>query len=356
MSENRSSSTSSSDEYGGPGRAGRMPGTVWATGASGTPEPAGTTWASWADGGGEAREPRRARRRRRRASGPVAVLAAVAVAAGAIGGGTGALIAGLTDGGAGTVAAGGPVAGSPISVDADATVADVAAAVAPSVVEIATATSTGSGVVVSEDGEILTNHHVVSGADRVQITFSDGSTAEATVAGSDPGIDLALLRAEDVGGLTPAALGDSADVAIGDQVVAIGSPAGLSGTVTSGIVSALEREVTVQQQSEDSMPWGDPWGSGPGRGGAGGTGATTSTYRAIQTDAALNPGNSGGALVNMAGQVIGINSALYSPTGEAGSVGLGFAIPVNDAKDVLAQLRTASGTTTAGISSPTRRG
>ncbi|WP_432745024.1 trypsin-like peptidase domain-containing protein [Streptomyces sp. JH002] len=275
-------------------------------------------------------------RGRRRAGKSVALLAAVAVVAAGVGGGTAAL---LGDAGSAVAGGGSSVTGTNVSVHTDGTVASVAAAVSPSVVEISTGSATGSGVILSSDGEILTNNHVVSGAGQVRVTFADGSTATATVTGSDPDTDLAVIQAQDVSGLTAATLGDSDAVAVGDQVVAIGSPEGLSGTVTSGIVSALDRDVTVStgdsspQQSQQQWPF--EYGGGRYNGD---TGDSTTTYQAIQTDASLNPGNSGGALVNMNGEVIGINSAMYSASAASGSAGLGFAIPVNTVKSVLSAL------------------
>ncbi|GAB3122296.1 trypsin-like peptidase domain-containing protein [Streptomyces calidiresistens] len=296
--------------------------------------------------------------RRRRVGRPLALLTAVAVAAGAIGGVSGALLGGSTvtasTGGADTALA------DTISTGTSG-VAGIAAAVSPGVVEITTESSTGSGVILTADGEILTNNHVVAGASGVSgggtvtVTLSDGSTAEADVVGTDPDSDLALLRARDVNDLSPVTLGDSDEVALGDQVIAIGSPGGLSGTVTSGIVSALDREVTVPRQDGTGRDgsgaprgdWGGPGGSAPDPWGGGSAWtASTTTYRAIQTDAALNPGNSGGALINSAGEVIGINSAMYSTSQDAssaGSVGLGFAIPINDAEQVVDALRADAG-------------
>lgn len=260
--------------------------------------------------------------------------------------------------------AGSAVSGGDASSATDGSVASVAAKTAPSVVEITARTasgqSTGSGVVLSSGGEILTNNHVVSGATSVQIRFNGGKTATARVTGTDAGHDMALLEAGGVSGLTPAALGDSDSVGVGDQVVAIGSPEGLSSTVTSGIVSALHREVTVQQESggQGAQESGGrrqfAFGGGESNGDAG---ADTTSYKAIQTDASLNPGNSGGALVNTDGEVIGINSAIYAGTpgsggstgpgagagsGNTGSVGLGFAVPVNDVKDLLDDLRAGN--------------
>ncbi|MTE19702.1 trypsin-like serine protease [Streptomyces sp. TRM43335] len=284
---------------------------------------------------------------RRRARRPVGLLAAVAVVAAAIGGGT-ATVVGEALGDGSAPAATSSVLGSNAS-DSDATVADVARAVGPSVVEIDAASgsgsATGSGVVISENGEILTNNHVVSGASAIEVTFADGDTAEAEIVGTDPDLDMALIQVDGAKDLHPAELGDSDAVAIGDRVVAFGSPEGLSGTVTSGIVSAKDREVTVEkEQGDDARPRGDAWPFEFGGGRYNGdVGPETTTYEAIQTDASLNPGNSGGPLVAMDGSVIGINSAIHDNAsatgGEAGSVGLGFAVPVNDVKEILDDLR-----------------
>ncbi|MGP3968436.1 S1C family serine protease [Streptomyces sp. 6N223] len=280
----------------------------------------------------------------RRVRKPIALFAAVAIVAAAAGGGTAALVGETTSGSGGTSASS-SVSGTAVSNTTGGTVASVAAAVSPSVVEIAAqvpgGTSTGSGVILGADGEILTNNHVIAGATAVEVKFSDGSTATATVTGTDPGTDLALVQAQDVSGLTPATLGNSDDVAVGDEVVAIGSPEGLSGTVTSGIVSALNREVKVStgEGQQGYGQWPFEFGGGQYNGQLGGD---TTTYEAIQTDASLNPGNSGGALVNMKGEIIGINSAMYSASQDSGSAGLGFAIPVNTVKSVLSDLEAQS--------------
>ena len=210
--------------------------------------------------------------------------------------------------------------------------------------------ATGSGVIVTGDGEVVTNNHVVSGASQIQVRTHDGKTYSARVVGTDSSKDLALIKLEDASGLKAATLGDSDGVQVGDQVVAIGSPEGLTGTVTSGIVSALDRDVTVstdegQRQQQPDGGWPFEFG---GREFNGDTGSSTTTYKALQTDASLNPGNSGGALIDMNGNIIGINSAMYAPTSQAssssdaGSIGLGFAIPVNTVKADLAKLRAGS--------------
>jgi putative serine protease PepD len=208
----------------------------------------------------------------------------------------------------------------------DGSVEGVANAVLPSVVKIDVLTDqgggSGSGIILSSDGQILTNNHVVEGAGeggRITVSFADGSHADATVLGADPLTDTAVIQAEDVSGLTPATMGKSENVDVGQQVVAIGSPFGLDATVTSGIVSALDRPVNVGTD----------------------TAGNATVYPAIQTDAAINPGNSGGPLVDMEGHVVGINSSIRSTGSEsaqAGSIGLGFAIPIDEVLEVVDQL------------------
>ncbi|MGW0699400.1 S1C family serine protease [Streptomyces sp. NPDC002867] len=286
-----------------------------------------------------------------RAKRPVALVAAVAIAiaAAVIGGAASALVDRFADGDGGTI--GGSVAsGTNVSQSSKGTVAGVAQAVSPSIVEInatsAAGQSTGSGVIITSGGEIVTNNHVVSGAETIKVRLSDGRTYTADIVGTDPDKDLALIELNGAKGLKAAALGDSGSVKVGDEVVAIGSPEGLTGTVTSGIVSALDRDVTVAKE-EDSGGQGPrenwPFEFG-GQQFNGDTGDSRTTYKAIQTDASLNPGNSGGALIDMNGEIIGINSAMYSPssaTGStAGSVGLGFAIPIDTVKADLDGLRS----------------
>jgi putative serine protease PepD len=204
-------------------------------------------------------------------------------------------------------------------------------------------------VIITSNGEIVTNNHVVSGAQSIKVRTSDGKSYTADVVGTDSSKDLALIKLRGASGLKPASLGDSSSVQVGDSVVAIGSPEGLTGTVTSGIVSALDRDVTVstdenQDQGGDGQ-WPFQFG---GRQFNGDTGSSTTTYKAIQTDASLNPGNSGGALIDASGNVIGINSAMYSSSqqasssSDAGSIGLGFAIPIDTVKSDLAKLRAGN--------------
>ncbi|MGY3202601.1 S1C family serine protease [Streptomyces sp. TE5632] len=293
--------------------------------------------------------------RRKRNRGPAALLAAVAIVAAAVGGGTAYGIQELT--GNGTVASSSASSTPVVPTGQQGTVSGVAKAVSPSIVEInATSdagSSTGSGVIITKDGEIITNNHVVAGASSVKVRTSDGTTYTADVVGTESSKDLALIKLNDASGLSPATLGDSDGVQVGDEVVAIGSPEGLTGTVTSGIVSALNRDVTVSTDgSQGQQQQGQPGGGRPfGFGGQqfnGDTGGSTTTYKAIQTDASLNPGNSGGALIDMNGDIIGVNSAMYSSSGsdssssDAGSVGLGFAIPVNTVKADLPALRSGA--------------
>ncbi|WP_031073398.1 S1C family serine protease [Streptomyces sp. NRRL S-118] len=289
----------------------------------------------------------------RRARRPVALIAAVAIAAAAIGGGASVLVQRLTGADGGAAGGSTPVNGTSVSRSSTGTVAGVAQAAAPSIVEIRAASasgrSTGSGVIITADGEIITNHHVIAGASEITVRLSDGKVRTAKVVGTDPGKDLALIKLEGASGLKAAALGDSSGVRVGDQVVAIGSPEGLTGTVTSGIVSALDRDVTVAKDEGGQQPR-DPRQGWPFEFGGqrfnGDTGESKTTYKAIQTDASLNPGNSGGALIGMDGRIIGINSAMYAPsaaTGStAGSVGLGFAIPIDTVKADLDELRAGS--------------
>jgi putative serine protease PepD len=199
-------------------------------------------------------------------------------------------------------------------------VTPVADQVLPSVVTIAASgrgeSGTGSGEVVRSDGYILTNNHVISVAAHggaVEVLFADGQTAPATITGRDPLTDLAVLHVQPAHELKVIPLGSSASGKVGQPVVAVGAPLGLSGTVTSGIISAVDRTVEVPGENDRSAL----------------------LVSALQTDAAINPGNSGGALVNCAGQLIGVPTAGATVPGSAGgSIGLGFAIPVDLATTV----------------------
>lgn len=307
-------------------------------------------------------------RQRSRAGALVAGALAIAVVSAGIGGGVvllahpdhqpaGSVLGGSPNGGANMPAANLPVG----------SVEQVAAKVVPSVVKLETEfgrqSEEGSGIILSSDGLILTNNHVVAaakggapgapaapsipglpgiplapggpgaptpggpsagpggGAPTTTVTFADGRTASFTVVGTDPASDIAVVRAQGVSGLTPISLGSSANLRVGQDVVAVGSPLGLEGTVTTGIVSALNRPVAT----------------------GGDTNNQNTVLDAIQTDAAINPGNSGGALVNMSGELVGVNSAIAtmggdSPDAQSGSIGLGFAIPVDQAKRIADEL------------------
>jgi len=214
-----------------------------------------------------------------------------------------------------------PAPGAPVDRAPDS-VAGIAASVLPSVVSLEVTTAegggSGSGFVLRQDGYVLTNNHVVAGADQgsLVVQFSDGTELPGTVVGATGDYDLAVVKV-DATGLTPLALGDSDAVVVGDPVVAIGAPLGLVGTVTTGIVSALNRPVIAGDAGDAAF------------------------INAIQTDAAINPGNSGGPLVNAQGEVVGINSAIAQLSGRAegtGSIGLGFAIPSNQARLTAEQL------------------
>ncbi len=282
--------------------------------------------------------------RQKRSRGGLMVVGALAIAVVSAGiGGAAATVVEL--GSHSTTANGGRVIGAAPSVPAanmpPGSVEQVASKVVPSVVMLETdlgrQSEEGSGIILSSDGLILTNNHVVAAAEpgkapgggggganpapKTTVTFSDGRTAPFTVVGTDPTSDIAVIRVQGVSGLNPIALGSSSDLRVGQPVVAIGSPLGLSGTVTTGIVSALNRPVSTTGES----------------------GNQNTVLDAIQTDAAINPGNSGGALVNMNGQLVGVNSAIAtlgadSPDAQSGSIGLGFAIPVDQAKRIADEL------------------
>ncbi|MFZ0907339.1 MAG: trypsin-like peptidase domain-containing protein [Mycobacterium sp.] len=303
-------------------------------------------------------------RKRSRAGGLAVGALAIAVVSAGIGGAAASVIEhngqlpSIADGTSlGGAAPSVPAANAPVG-----TVEQVAAKVVPSVVMLETdlgrQSEEGSGIILSSDGLILTNNHVVataanpghagpphapppeghapppegvgprdpdserpSATPKTTVTFSDGRTAEFTVLGADPTTDIAVVRVKGVSGLTPITLGSSANLRVGQPVVAVGSPLGLEGTVTTGIVSALNRPVST----------------------TGETGNQNTVLDAIQTDAAINPGNSGGALVNMSGQLVGVNSAIATLGGDSsdaqsGSIGLGFAIPVDQAKRIADEL------------------
>ncbi|MEV6298051.1 trypsin-like peptidase domain-containing protein [Actinoplanes sp. NPDC051861] len=294
----------------------------WWTDAAGDPwrdpyAPSAVVVTAAPTGGGPALEPVTDPDAPRRSLAPVLLICLVtALLAGGLGGTLGFVFA--VRGGfapAGGTQLGAAPQQAPESVQrAPETMAGVAERVAPSVVTVHVTGAIGSGFVVSTDGYVITNDHVVESADDVlSVSFRDGTTASARVVGRDPESDIAVIKVAK-SGLTPVELGDSDAIAVGDPVLAFGSPLALKNTVTQGIVSALDRTLEA----------GDP-------------GGTTRYYAAIQTDAAVNQGNSGGPLVNSAGQVIGVNSVIRSVGGadtEAGNIGLAFAIPMNQAERV----------------------
>jgi len=311
----------------GPGGPGSPTGPTGPGGPGGPHDP---------NGPGGAPRPARAHSSRR-----TILIAAIvaAVIGGGVGAGTGAL-----SGDSGAPAASAGLAFSTQSAPAvkiDGTVAAAAAKIGPSVVTINVTSQqeadTGSGVIIRPDGYILTNNHVIStatnGNARIQVVFKDGSTADARITGTDPSDDLAVIKVSK-SGLTAATFASSSALQVGQTVVAVGAPLGLSDTVTSGIVSTLARPVTTSDNNN------------------------TATFNAIQTDAAINPGNSGGPLVNLNGDVVGINAAIASdqsqgglqiPGSQPGNIGIGFAIPSDEASRIANQLITTGHATHALI-------
>ncbi|MGY1783090.1 S1C family serine protease [Geodermatophilus sp. SYSU D01036] len=279
----------------------------------------------------------------------VAGLLAGALVGGGAGAGVVALTSGGGSGGSGTAAAAQSVV---ITDPENATAVTAAAAKAsPSVVTVyvtsGSGSGSGSGVVLSDDGYVLTNNHVVTldsstGDAAIQVRTSDGTLYDATVVGTDPTSDLAVIRLQGAEGLTAATFADSDDVQVGDLAVAIGAPLGLSDTVTDGIVSATDRAVATGSTRDDAT-----------------------VIDALQTDAAINPGNSGGALVDASGEVIGINTAIASvasgapgSSGQSGNIGVGFAIPSNTAQRIAEEIIDTGSATHAvlGVNAQTAGG
>jgi putative serine protease PepD len=242
----------------------------------------------------------------------------------------------------GTVSTAAPAVPPPAASASTNPIEQIAAKVVPSVVQLQTdlgnESEQGSGIILTADGLIMTNNHVVSAANHqgsaadnaaatgpapahTVVMFADGRTAPFTVVATDPTSDIAVVQAQGTSGLTPIAMGSSGDLRVGQQVVAVGSPLGLDSTVTTGIVSALDRPVSTVEAGSGNQP---------------------TEINAIQTDAPINPGNSGGALVNANGQLVGMNSAIASmgnsPGTQSGSIGLGFAIPVDEAMRIANEL------------------
>ncbi|TFV63904.1 UNVERIFIED_ORG: PDZ domain-containing protein [Bacillus sp. AZ43] len=266
----------------------------------------------------------------KRGSGRLRIGLAGLVAGALIGGGAGAGVAALVDDPAPAASSGSSAQSVVIENPETATTATAAAAkAAPSVVTVyvssGSGSGSGSGVVLTEDGYVLTNNHVVAGSGgspSVQVRTADGELYDATVVGTDVASDLAVLRLEGAEDLEPATFADSDDVQVGDVAVAIGAPLGLSNTVTDGIISATGRAVQTGSSQDDAT-----------------------VLDALQTDAAINPGNSGGALVNGAGEVIGINTAIATVASglpgsqsQSGNIGVGFAIPSNAAQRIAQEI------------------
>jgi putative serine protease PepD len=260
------------------------------------------------------------------------MLMVVAIVAVVVGAGSTAITYAVVHHQDGTAASGAGLASSAESapgVKPDGTVSAAASAISPSVVTVNVTGGrhggTGSGIVIRADGYILTNNHVVTldsstqaAANRISVTLADGSTTPATVVGTDSGDDLAVIKVA-APKLTAAVFATSSTLKVGQTVVAMGAPLGLSNTVTSGILSALARPVST------------------------GTGSTASIFDAVQTDAAINPGNSGGPLVDLNGHVVGVNSAIAgtgsgSSAAQPGNIGIGFAIPADEASRIASEM------------------
>ncbi|WP_022898976.1 trypsin-like peptidase domain-containing protein [Humibacter albus] len=338
------------------------------TGAFGQPAYAGQQYAQQPGQPGQPGGPARPAKQKDGKGNRAGLLVTGFVLAGLLGGGVGAGVVGIyaansnnaapvTSSGATNVTVNDPKTATAVTA--------IASKVSPSVVTInVTASSeagTGSGVVLSSDGYVLTNTHVVTldgetGAGSISVTTNDGKIYKAKVVGTDPILDLAVIKLQNASGLTKATFGDSDKVNVGDTTVAIGAPLGLSGTVTNGIVSSLNRSIQIassaapdqdqQDNGDDSNPynfWNFDNGDGSG-GDSGGNNSSSSqstiSLPVIQTDAAINPGNSGGPLINGKGQIIGINVAIASASSssdssdQSGSIGVGFAIPSNVAQRV----------------------
>lgn len=302
-------------------------------------------------------------------------VAALLVAAALVGGGAGlgGTYAGLNLwGGSNTSAASGPSAITVNNPDSVNNTSAVAAKVVPSVVTISATAGqsggTGSGVVLSQDGYVLTNTHVVtldgqSGSAKISVTTSDGKVYSAKVVGTDPTYDLAVIKLDNASGLTPIEWADSSKLNVGDNAIAIGAPLDLPNTVTTGIVSALNRSIQVassaapsdgtDQQQDQGQSGESPFRFDFGQGQQQQSANQTIKIAVIQTDAAINPGNSGGALVNNEGKLIGINVAIASAGGsssggQSGNIGVGFSIPSDIAKRISQEI-IDNGSATHGL-------
>ena len=306
---------------GQPGQTGQ-----WAPGAGVPPHAEAPAWAQAVETEQQADPARSGRGRKILLAGAAAIV--IALGAGGVGAAT--ALAFNDDNGSNTV----QTSNSAVTRVVDrSSLAQIVAAVKDSVVSITTQSGEGSGVVVTADGYILTNNHVVATAtgDTVTVIFADGKKAEAKIVGTDARTDLAVIKATGVTDLKKATFGDSSKMQVGDTVLALGSPLGLEGSVTEGIISAKDR--TIQSSSEEQQTPQNPFGGQQQQQQQQSSG-TTSMSGLLQTDAPINPGNSGGALVNTNGEVIGINSAIATSGQSSGNIGLGFAIPSNKATDV----------------------
>jgi putative serine protease PepD len=259
-------------------------------------------------------------RHRLRRAAMAAIVAAVIAGGGVAGGVVGSQLNGTTS----TASSTATTTAANSSTASTDQLANVVTTVAPSIVTItvqtAQGTAEGSGIILSADGKILTNNHVIesavsSGSNAISVQLSTGKTVAATIVGRNATADLAVIKAQGVSGLTPATLGSSTNLKVGDTVLAFGSPLGLQGTVTSGIISAVNRSISSQTESLSGL---------------------------IQTDAAINPGNSGGALVDTAGRIVGVNVAIATTGQNSGNIGVGFAIPINTAKTIANQIIAGS--------------
>ncbi|MFV0374226.1 trypsin-like peptidase domain-containing protein [Microbacterium sp.] len=301
----------------------------------------------------------------------VAIMVAAALVGGAAGLGGAAIGSTLLATGSGTVVQSGPTTVTVNDTDDVTRTTGIATKVLPSVVTISASTSsgggTGSGVVLSDDGYVVTNTHVVTldgatGSASLSVTTSDGKVYDATIVGTDPVYDLAVIKLDGATGLTPIEFADSSGLNVGDATVAVGAPLGLSNTVTTGIVSALNRSIQIASSAApdtgDTQEDDGDSGSGPfqfdfGQGQQQVRSSGTISIAVIQTDAAINPGNSGGALVDADGKLIGINVAIATAgsttAGDAaGSIGVGFSIPSNIVERVSGEI-IDNGSATHGL-------
>ena len=327
--------------YGPP--AGQQPNQAW--GASGSTTPTDHSFSGFqpeSPTGFDSSDPGRSTSSKKSRGGLIAALVGGALVIGLVAGGIGGVVGAKVSDDDSTSSSSAPLGGDPntnsqnVAAAPAGSVQEVAAKTLPSVVSIDVVSETeageGSGVILSDDGYIMTNNHVVAGSSgsgrpsAIQVNFQDGTRASAKLIGADSISDIAVIKVEK-NNLPPINVGTSKNLAVGQSVIAIGAPLGLQGTVTTGIISALNRPVSTSRD-----------------------GGTTSVIDAIQTDAAINPGNSGGALVNARGALIGINTAIASlgasEQQQSGSIGLGFAIPIDQAIRVANELRNNDGKAT----------